>query len=196
MVRIVFCLPGQTYSRDFLLAWTDLVMQSASRGHQIMVSQQPDRFQCLGAPKLGQDLFDGTLEYDVMMWIDPNIAFRPDDFFNLLESPYDVTGGVYMVDENLFDTVYKWEVGPFKKLRSEDIVGASQYMPVDYTGMGWMLIRKGVLERLKYPWIYPSIDDNGVRDEEASFARALKSEGIQVYIDTQIRVGNYKRFII
>ena len=26
---------------------------------------------------------------------------------------------------------------------------------VDYTGMGWMLVKKGVFEKMQYPWFTP-----------------------------------------
>jgi len=40
------------------------------------------------------------------------------------------------------------------------------------------------------------MNDDGILGEEGSFARTLKSVGIQMYVDTHIRVGNYKQFII
>ena len=216
MVKVVFCMPGRSYSREFLLAWSDLLMQASNRGHQIMISQQYSsvvhfaRAKCLGANVLkgsDQKPFQGEVDYDVMMWIDSDIVFKPDDFFALLESPHDVTAGLYMM-ENLqeFATVKEWDedyftkFGTFKFLRPDDIVGAPQYVPVAYTGMGWMMIRKGVAEDLKYPWFWSDLQKIGdlteMNSEDVAFCRALKDAGHQIYIDTKVRVGHQKLMLI
>ena len=215
-MRIVFCMPGRSYSREFLLAWTDLVMQATSKGHQILVSQQYSsvvhfaRAKCLGGDVLkgpDQKPFQGEVDYDAIMWIDSDIVFKPEDFFNLIESPHDVTAGLYMTEDlQNFATVKEWNTdffkknGNFKFLRPDDIIGAPQYVPVAYTGMGWMAIRKGVVEDLKYPWFHADLENiDGLVDmkaEDVAFCKALWDAGHPVHIDTKIRVGHQKKVII
>lgn len=215
-MKIIFCMPGRSYSREFLLCWTDLLMQLAGKGHNIMISQQYSsvvhfaRAKCLGGDVLkgpDQKPFQGQVDYDVMVWIDSDIVFKPEDLFNLLESPHDVTAGVYMTEDlQNFATVKEWNTdffkknGNFKFLRPEDIVGAPQYMPVAYTGMGWMAIRKGVVEDLKYPWFHADLENiDGIVDmkaEDVAFCKALWDAGHPVHIDTKIRVGHQKNVIL
>jgi len=216
-------MPGRTYSREFLLAWSDLLMQATSRGHQVMISQQYSsvvhfaRAKCLGGDVLkgsDQKPFQGSVDYDVMMWIDSDVIFKPEDFFALLESPHDVTAGMYMMEDlQHFATVKEWKedfflkTGTFKFMRPEDIVGAPQYVPVAYTGMGWMMIRKGVVEDIKYPWFYSDLQRiNGVdsstgplvdmNSEDVAFCRSLQAAGHQIHVDTKIRVGHQKLMLI
>jgi hypothetical protein len=217
MVKVIFCMPGRTYSREFLLGWTDLMMQASARGHQCMISQQYTscvhfaRAKCLGGDVLkgpDQKPFQGKVDYDVIMWIDSDMVFRPDDFFALLESPHDVTAGLYMM-ENMqeFAVVKNWDKdyfakhGSFKFLRPDDIVGSAQYVKVAYSGMGWMMIRKGVVEDLKYPWFYGPLEviSEGVVDmnsEDVSFCKALDAAGHPIYVDTKVRVGHQKSLVI
>ena len=216
-MKIVFCMPGREYSREFLLCWSDLLMQAANKGHQVMISQQYAsvvhfaRAKCLGGDVLkGKDQkpFQGEMEYDAIMWIDSDIVFKPEDFFNLLESPHDVTAGVYMMEDlQHFATVEEWnkeyfaQKGTFKFLRPDDIIGAPQYKKVAYTGMGWMLIRKGVIEDLKYPWFQSNLENItdtivDMSSEDVSFCKALWDAGHPVHIDTKIRVGHQKKVII
>jgi hypothetical protein len=216
MVKIVFCLPGKDYSREFMLSWSDLIMQAGAKGHQIMISQQYSsvvhfaRSKCLGGNALkgpDQKPFQGEVDYDVIMWIDSDMVFKPEDFFKLLESPHDVTAGLYMM-ENLqeFAVVKEWNEdfflknGSFKFLRPDDIVGAPQYMPVAYAGMGWMMIRKGAIEDLTYPWFWSPIQKIGeavdMNSEDVAFCRSLNEAGHQIHIDTTIRVGHQKSMII
>ena len=226
-MKLVFCLPGKSYDRQFLLSWSDLLMQASAKGHQVMISQQYSsvvhfaRAKCLGGDVLkgpDQKPFQGEVDYDAMMWIDSDVVFKPDDFFNLLESPHDVTGGLYMMEDlQHFATVQDWnedffiKSGSFKFLRPEDIEGAPQYKPVAYTGMGWMLIRKGVVESIKYPWFHSELQTVGrtvlsdgtegpslvdMNSEDVSFCRAITAAGHQIYIDTKIRVGHQKLLVI
>ena len=217
MVKVIFCMPGREYSREFLLSWSDLLMQASAKGHQIMISQQYTsvvhfaRAKCLGGDVLAgpdQKPFQGKVEYDVMMWIDSDIVFKPEDFFNILESPHDVTAGLYMM-ENMqeFAAVKDWDKehfakhGSFKFLRPDDIAGGEQYQKVAYSGMGWMMIRKGVVEDLKYPWFYGPLEviNESVVDmnsEDVSFCKALEAAGHPIYVDTKVRVGHQKSLVI
>ena len=223
MVKVVFCMPGRQYSREFLLAWSDLLMQASSRGHQVMISQQYSsvvhfaRAKCMGGDVLkgpDQKPFQGSVDYDVMMWIDSDIVFKPDDFFALLESPHDVTAGMYMMEDlQHFATVKEWDEdffaknGTFKFMKPEDIVRvgeadspSSSYLPVAYTGMGWMMIRKGVVETIKYPWFHSDLQTVGslvdMNSEDVSFCRALQAAGHTIHVDTKVRVGHQKLMLI
>ena len=215
-MKIVFCMPGRSYSREFLLAWSDVLMQATARGHQCMISQQYSsvvhfaRAKCLGGDVLkgpDQKPFQGQVDYDVMMWIDSDIVFKPEDFFALLESPYDVTAGLYLMEDlQHFATVKDWneeffkKTGTFKFMRPDDVIGAPQYIQVAYTGMGWMLIHKGVVESIKYPWFWSPLQNIGnlvdMSSEDVAFCRALTEAGHVIHVDTKIRVGHQKLVLI
>jgi len=215
-MRVVFCMPGREYSREFLLAWSDLLMQASSKGHQVMISQNYSsvvhfaRAKCLGGDVLkgpDQKPFQGQVDYDAMMWIDSDIVFKPDDFFRILESPHDVTAGLYMMEDLQHMAVVKeWNEeyfqknGSFEFMKPDDLTEAPEYMPVAYAGMGWMMIRKGVVENLKYPWFWSDLQKIGdLRDmssEDVAFCRALKEAGHTVHVDTKLRVGHQKKMII
>ena len=215
-MKIIFCMPGRSYSREFILSWSDLLMQASNRGHQVMISQQYSsvvhfaRAKCLGGDVLkgpDQKPFQGQVDYDAMMWIDSDIVFKPEDFFALLESPHDVTAGLYMMEDlQNFATVKEWDeeffskFGSFKFLKPEDLTDSPQYVPVSYTGMGWMLIKKGVVEDLKYPWFHSPLQTIGnlveMNSEDVAFCKALNEVGHAIHIDTKVRVGHQKLVII
>ena len=215
-MKIVFCMPGRTYSREFLLAWSDLLIQATAKGHQCMISQQYSsvvhfaRARCLGGDVLkgpDQKPFQGQVEYDAMLWIDSDMVFKPEDFFNILESPHDVTAGLYMMEDlqhlavvKDWDTEYFSKTGTFKFLSPPDLENEPQYVPVSYAGMGWMLIRKGVLEDLKYPWFWSPLQQVGelvdMSSEDVALCKAMAAAGHQVYIDKTLRVGHQKNMII
>ena len=215
-MKIIFCMPGRSYSREVLLAWSDLLIQATAKGHQCMISQQYSsvvhfaRARCLGGDVLkgpDQKPFQGNVEYDAMMWIDSDMVFKPDDFFSLLESPHDVTAGIYMMEDLQHLAVVKdWDeehfckTGTFKFLSPPDLESEPQYTPVSYAGMGWMLIRKGVIEDLKYPWFWSPLQQVGdlvdMSSEDVALCKAMTAAGHQVYVDKKIRVGHQKAMII
>lgn len=213
-MKVIFCMPGASYSRDFLLCWSDLLMQASAKGHQIMISQQYSsvvhfaRAKCLGGDSMkgaDQKPFQGNVDYDVMMWIDSDIVFKTEDFFKLIESPHDITSGLYMMADlqhfatvKTLDPAYFTEHGSYEFMKPGDT--GDDYFPVAYTGMGWMMIRKGVVEKLRYPWFWSPLQTIGdmveMESEDVSFCRALTEAGHTIYIDPTIRVGHQKKIII
>jgi hypothetical protein len=192
------------------------MVQVSSKGHTFSISQNYSsvvhfaRAKCLGGDVLkgpDQKPFQGQIDYDVMMWIDSDIVFKPDDFFRILESPHKVTSGVYMMEDMQHIAAVKdWneeyfkKYGTFKFLRPDDIVGVSTYMQVANPGMGWMLIHKGVVQNIKYPWFHSELQKVGdlvdMSSEDVAFCRALEAAGHPVHLDTKLRVGHQKKMII
>ena len=71
-------------------------------------------------------------------------------------------------------------------------------MKASYSGFGWMLIKRGVFEKMKYPWF--SIEwhkfTNGWVDfssEDASFCLKAKEAGFDILIHPDVIVGHEKR---
>ncbi len=73
---------------------------------------------------------------------------------------------------------------------------------VDYTGFGWVLIKKGVFENLEYPWFAPKMqvfESGAVQDmcgEDVSFCLDAKEKGFEIWCDPRIRVGHEKTRVI
>ena len=166
MVKIVFCLPGKSYSREFLLSWTDLVMQTASRGHQVAVSQQPTRSSCV-RPIIGT-------EYDAAMFINSDMVFRTSDFFSLLESPHVVTAGLYLKEPTLSAPEPVFDGTTL----TPETIGTDQYITLDKSAFGWLLVQKDVVERT----------DPSAWDQDQFVG--------EVHVDTTIRVGHRVEIVI
>jgi hypothetical protein len=100
---------------------------------------------------------------------------------------------------------YFAKTGSFKFLKPDDLVAAPEYLEVAYAGMGWMLIKKDVVESIKYPWFWSGLQTVGrtegpslvdMNSEDVAFCKALKAAGHPVYLDTKLRVGHQKMLII
>ena len=93
-VKIVFCLPGRTFSNNFLKSWTYLVSDLSDKDIQWLpaVGYSPNlyyvRNMCLGGDitrGIHQKPWDG-LDYDYMMWIDSDMVFKPKHFYKYIHS--------------------------------------------------------------------------------------------------------------
>lgn len=230
--KVVFCLPGKSFSNRFLVNWSNVLTTLLSSGEfDILVSNEFDappafaRTRCLGATVQGgpfQKPFQGKHDYDAIVWIDSNIVFTADQIKDLVNSAirdHPVVSGLYLMDDQVhYACIKDWDPTAYLNnplslpfVTTEHInqfVHASQhqqvYMPCAYTGMGFMAIRKGVIEQLGYPWFHRAPLRIPTRDatleyidlytEEMALCRNLIEANIipAVMLKLSIRVGYEK----
>lgn len=177
-LRIIFCLPGRTFTASFLKSWSELLYSLPFNNITPIISQNYSavvywaRNLCLAGNVLkgvNQKPFGGNMDYDYMMWIDSDMVFKPEDFFKLLShvNQYDIISGMYPIDEFNYSAVLKWDEEDFLKNGYFKFIGKNEVdnlknefatypiVPVSYNGFGFMLIKKGVFESIEYPWFEP-----------------------------------------
>ena len=90
---IVFCLPGRGVSYTFLKSFVSLAFDLVQSGAAIQIAQDYSsmvnfaRCKCLGANVLRgpkQLPWDGKLKYDYQVWIDSDIVFNTEKFYQLV----------------------------------------------------------------------------------------------------------------
>ena len=129
---IVFCLPGRGCSFTFLKNFVQLCFDMVQNGMSIQISQDYSsmvnfaRCKCLGANVLRgpkQIPWDGKLQYDYQLWIDSDIVFDTNKFWQLcdLSVPAEgeergITGGWYATEDGVTTSVAHWlEEDDFRK---------------------------------------------------------------------------------
>jgi len=210
---IIFCLPGRQFSGDFLVCWTKLIQHCLVKGYVLYLSQRYTsnvyfvRSMCLGADvRLGEDQkpFNGKLFYTHILWIDSDICFTVENFEKLLSNDLDICGGLYLMEGGKqFAAVKIWDENVFEKngsfdfLTPLDVDNQTHPIEVSYTGFGFLLIKKGVFEKIKYPWFSPEFSKIGncvdFASEDVSFCIKAKNAGFKIHIDPQIRVLHEKK---
>jgi hypothetical protein len=216
---IVVCIPGREFSIHFMRSWSEMLYELVQLGFNIRLSTAYNsmvhfaRSACLMGSSLGgekQPVLKGA-DYDYIMWIDSDMVFRTQDLLTLLDSPHDVTCGLYKMQGGVqyaavkdWDEDYFRQHGTFQFLTDEslnELRSKGRYADVAYAGLGWMLIRKGVMERMSYPW-FTSRElhiDKMVElcSEDVTFCRRLIHEaGVRVFIDTTVVVGHVKEVVL
>ena len=207
-MKVIFCIPGNSFSNRFLKCWTNLTRELHKRDieYELLSQYIPNVYQVrsllLGADrKFGQyqTPWQGKKNYDNIMWIDSDQVFEPNDFFKLLEHDKDIVSGLYLrkpQGDTLNDIPIEFacfnEDG--KMLYTNEVNG--ELRKVWSNGMGWMLIKKGVFEKIEYPWFGPIIEGLGFHGEDVSFQLRAKDVGFDSYVDTSIVVGHEKEVVL
>ena len=255
---IVFCLPGRGVSYNFLKSFVSLSFDLVQTGAAIQISQDYSsmvnfaRCKCLGANVLrgpNQLPWDGKLNYDYQLWIDSDIVFNTEKFYQLVlnaipaeaitkeevkqtvknekgedveqkgfklnvnpEKEREIVAGWYCTEDGKTTSVAHWldeddfrgNGGVMNHETIDSITKRKKSFTVDYTGFGWLLIKKGVFESegLPYPWFAPKMqvfESGEVQDmcgEDVSFCLDAKEAGFEIWCDPRIRVGHEKTRII
>jgi len=257
---IVFCLPGRGVSYNFLKSFVSLSFDLVQAGAAIQISQDYSsmvnfaRCKCLGANVLrgpNQLPWDGKLNYDYQLWIDSDIVFNTEKFYQLIlnaipeeavtreevkekvkdektgkeiekfvgvklnvdeSKERQIVAGWYCTEDGKTTSVAHWldeddfrtNGGVMNHETIESISKRRKPFTVDYTGFGWLLIKKGVFEneKMPYPWFAPKMqvfESGEVQDmcgEDVSFCLDAKEAGFEIWCDPRIRVGHEKTRII
>ena len=214
-LNIIFCLPGNSYSGNFLKCWHELTVFCLNNNINPILSQNYScniyysRTLCLGGNStLGelQKPFNNKIDYDYLMWIDSDVIFKPSDLMQLLSHQLDIVSGLYLTHSgNTYATVKDWDVDTYKQngrfdfLTLHDIKNDSLF-EVSYTGFGFILIKNGVFETIKYPWFKPRfIEMDHITEftmEDVTFCLEAKEAGFQIMIDPTVKLGHEKMQVL
>jgi hypothetical protein len=216
MHKVIFCLTGNTFSGRFLDCFIETIVYCSKANISFSIIRQESsvvyfvRNKCLCGDTLrgeNQKPFDGKIDYSHLMWIDNDIIFTPQQFQKLLDHDKDIVSGFYMMESRTqVATVEKWDEekfkldGSFEFLKLEDLKNKDGLFEVAYTGLGFMLVKKGVFESLSYPWFRPLFFDIGTAkdfcSEDVSFCRLAIEKGFKIFVDPQLRVGHEKKVVL
>jgi len=210
---IIFCIPGSTFNSRFVLGWSELLLKCLLNNYRPVLCQENDRNifiernKCLGGNILqdnkDQKPFQGSAEYDYIVWINPNVIFTFEDLEKLLKSDYDVTSGVYTLSVpgditnvvQKFDNKFYKEKGTFNFLTNDEIVKMdkidNRYFEADFVDFGWVCLKKGISEKIEYPWFEPYTKEDRVSlfTDSYSYCKKLKEKGVKIMVDSNIKMN-------
>ena len=137
--KIVFALPGDNFSSQFLISWTSTISKVLEmQKYDIIIAPATGSFVSFVRMKtLGLDTRRGDTQkpfnnqdYDVWITIDSDIIFTPEQVIELIESTehHPVVAGMYRMSDlknyafvKDWDTNYFKENGTFKFITPEEI---------------------------------------------------------------------------
>lgn len=141
-----------------------------------------------------------------LMMVDNDVTVPRDALLNFLEDGVDVVSGYYVhrfkVNEpsNKTNICKRGELNYSMQFTGEELAEMRErgehLIRIHGGGMGCILIRKSVFQRIAYPY-YKWRDYGGGKmlSEDLHFCEQCKQEGIKIYADTRVRCGHMVRYI-
>lgn len=228
-MKIVFCRPGGSFSSDWVGCWTETVFHCVNKGIEFVDSPavfhniHMVRDLCLdiNMGHIGEVPFKGKLDYTHLMWIDSDQIWTPEQIQKLIDHDEDIVCGWYAMNGTngkglcvgWFDEkVYVEKEGmPMMKPSELENAERNEKGLIDlhtvhpeyghpWIGMGFMLVKKGVFEKLEYPWFYDDCVRHsnliGNRGDDISFCKKAHEAGFKIYLDPEVRVGHQKLVVL
>lgn len=142
----------------------------------------------------------GQLSYDKIMWIDSDIAWTPDDFMRLYESPYAVVSGAYMLASGEV-TAYPERLGA--GFSTAQVLAMTEPVRVHSVGFGFVAVKQGIFEQLSRPWFQSvpvTMTDSETGEEwtfplmgeDMSWCERVGRLGYDIWLDPNVRVTHHK----
>lgn len=216
-MNLVVCIPGNNFSEIFLGSILNFQRTCFAKGINVVFSTgySPNlyivRNMLVGGSGTGgtnQKPWQGKVNYDYILWVDSDITFNFGDFESLLNSNKQIISGLYYLHNEkreYFAAIKKWDedfflkYGTFQWLSNHDI-SDGQLFKVDHIGMGFMLIKAGVLENLPYPWFRPKMADLHTNieicTEDVSFCHLMIEKGFSIWVNPKVIVKHEKRILL
>jgi GT2 family glycosyltransferase len=218
-MRIIFCLPGCRFSSQYFIAWNKTIDYMRIQGIDVKFSNAYNpicattRNHILlgGMYQKGADTnqkpFAGQIEYDYLFWIDDDIIWEPNQIMQLLDHKKDIVSGCYLMYNmvqypicKVMDDDYLIKTGCYQFVSKEDLQKEEKIFKVDYVGFGFMAIKYGIFESMKYPWFEtPTRSVGNITDltsEDAYWCMKAREQGYEVYVDPKCIVGHQKYITI
>lgn len=142
--------------------------------------------------------FEDSIEYDKLLWIDSDIAWKPEDVLRLYHSDKDIISGAYLL-ANMQVMWQKKILGNFYTYK--ELLDMEDVVEIGSTGFGFVCVKQGVFESLSRPWFQSApatMNLNGsdytfnIIGEDISWCSRVKDIGFKIYGDPQVKVTHHK----
>ena len=220
---VVVAVAGHSYTPNFVFSWSKFTV-SVANTQKINITYtnaySPNIYHCrnilLGGNNLAgtyQPPWGGKFNYDYIMFIDTDQVFEPEDAYRLIDTmeanpKIDVLAGMYVMADNTLSTVIlDWDEEffsehgrfDFKTPRQMQEIGKASpngLVKAFYGGLGFSIFRKGVFDKLEYPWFEPITHKVGrgtdLMGEDVSLFWKLNQKGVDFWVDPFVYVGHEK----
>ena len=207
-VNVVICTPGHSVMNAYFKAFMETINELSKRG--ITWAWSGDYSSHVGDAReitlagTRENLinetrpFHGNVTYDKLMWIDSDIAWKPEDFIKLYESDKDIISGAYLLATGEV-VAYKEQAG--QPYTYEEVLKMQEPVEVSGTGFGFICIKQGVFEKLSRPWFQSTpvtVKSEGeeftfqMMGEDLSLCYRAKEAGFKIWFDPTVRVMHHK----
>lgn len=224
--KVIIAVPSRgQMSINFVRCLVDLAFHLAKENVLAGLSIQGGPFlPHVRAKACGADVARGALQQPFdddtithIMMLDDDMIFTPQQVSTLLARNKDVVSGMYPYgppaythedapliagywDEEFFEQNYTMPYLTVEQARKKAKSMKQELIPVDWVGLGFLLIKTKVFRRVPYPWFQPRvIRMAGMVDstsEDVGFCYKIKKAGFDIWLDTTVAVSHEKSILL
>jgi len=207
--KLILCLPGNEFDGQIMIQRIQFINWLFANDWDVVLSQKGGsnvsfvRELCLGikeedAMTPSQQIpFYGKFDYDYILWTDSDISFTIQDFEKLVKDDKDIVAGAYKKNNKYFTSGHKTDENlNFIAHMEEDLKGEDPFEVLCF-GFGFVLIKKGVFEKIPRPWFLTSTYDykgqTKIVGEDVYFCLKAQDSGFKTWLDPKVRLAHVKK---
>lgn len=211
-MKIVFCIPGANPSRHFWRSWIPMLqfLERSELEYEVRNQYSADIYNARNMVLMDEEMkFDeqtifGGAEYDYMVWMDMDSVFTPMQVMQLLAHEKDIVSAVVATTPQGNTALGRYgrdeEGEAYKENFTVQGIAAEAdedgLVELDYCGLGFVAVKRGVFEALPFPWFQHVIaNPMGYQlrtSEDMGWAHRVKDAGFRIYADANVRIGHEK----
>lgn len=139
--------------------------------------------------------YNEDFTYDKIIWIDSDIQWSIQDFFQLYNSKKDILSGCYLMEDRTVP-IYTKVKGPM--MTEKQLYNKETPFQIIACGFGFIAMKHGVFEKMSRPWFGPVFLENSLKidmiGEDLSWCTKATKSGFEIWADPNIRVIHKKSF--
>lgn len=205
---IVICITDKQYSllflQNFMKTIGFLLEEKIRFVFSATFSKNIDfaRCACLGAKVYNDNEhqlpFEGNLKYTHILWLSADVIWSVEDIKKLLLRNVDIVSGICNRIDSTITAIekvddfesYKKNKG-FTLIKKQDIINKNELVEVQYSSMDFMLVKKGVFEKIDFPWFRTENNEiiHSLINEQMYFCNMARNNGFKIYIDPKVNIS-------
>jgi hypothetical protein len=140
-----------------------------------------------------------SVTYNKIFWIDSDISWTPEQFFQLYDAEEEIICGAYLLADGVTTTVHTKEY--LQGIPKNIVKHMKEITQVQSIGFGFVAVKSGVFERMERPWfahmLQPITNSRGeslpdALGEDISWCVRAYKAGIPIYFDPGVLVDHMK----
>lgn len=198
-MKINVCLPtGDEVKSDFLMSLSRLLMRGTKAGTEFQLTNIKTSNVAQSREKTAMAALESDCTH--LLWLDSDMVFPDWTLERLLMHDVDIVAGNYAMRGFLQPTpTAVVDLQPDGRCRRTYAAQGDQLIEVEGLGLGLMLMKRGVLERLQQPW-FP-IEWNAAGKfhdgEDLGFCAKARRAGFRIFVDPVVsrRLGHVGAYL-
>ena len=200
---------GSYYPMEYIISLLNLINGASQEQYRIDVSftKGSNIYKCRDtAIKMNAEESPNTPvlqanPYDYILWIDSDQIFNWNNLKACIDSGKDIVTPLIMTDNHTYSVGMRADVKDgegLKRLTEEELKEkGTDPFEVDNLGFGFTLVKKGVYEKIKFPWHAPIVHEDGsYTSEDHGFCQRALAQGFKLWCLPTQRVLHIKEFPI